>query len=186
MQTKQPQAIACCRESFVELVPYTNRSVHFNHEWATKFRSEPVDRRGNNLKICIARKRDGERDRVHCLNNCTRAFSTLSRKPGTSHAFVFSNRSCFRLLDPSLKFTFVLPGSMCEDLLNKQRRCCAIKGASFYSLTKVFLLLEDSVRVLWFQLAAETYTRPILTPQEVISTPRQLNANMNMFLQFYG
>ena len=74
---------------------------------------------------------------------------------------------------------------MCEDLLNKQCRCFTIKGAS-YSLTKVCLLLEDSFRVLWFHLAAETYTRPILTPQEVISTPRPLNANMNMFLQFYG
>ena len=59
LQTQQPQAIACCRESFVELVPYKNRSVHFNHDWATKFRSKPVDRRGNTLKYASRERETG-------------------------------------------------------------------------------------------------------------------------------
>lgn len=109
------------------VVPYTNRIVHFNHEWPTKFRSKPVDRRGNNLKICIERERDGERDRAHCLHNCTRAFSLFNCISETRHKSrlcIFKSKSFS--FGPSLKITFVLPGSMCEDLLNKQCRCCTI------------------------------------------------------------
>lgn len=98
------------------------------------------------------KQREGERERERVAYITVQKlfhFSNLSRKPGTSHDFAFSNRSRFPLRDPSLKFTFVLPGSTGEDMQIKQRRCCTMNGAS-YPLTNVYLISEDSFRFLWF------------------------------------